>query len=184
MACRARLRASWPGPAAMNPKVFTPQNRDRCRRHFDRIVEAWKVHPWLSAINHMTFMSLSASGLSAGLERLPKRSLGLPELSLRFAVPKTDACASERPARLASRQSACPKAPPRFDRDFTRCVADLRRCHSRAIPTLDHARPDRSPASTPWIQGFQPEVGATFATWVIHPPSRTAPLLGFCLFRD
>lgn len=95
------MRAPWPGPAAIDPKVFTPQNRDRCHRHFDHIVEAWKVHPCLSAINHMTFMSLSASGLSAGLERLPKRSLGLPELSLRFAVPKTDACALERAGQLA-----------------------------------------------------------------------------------
>lgn len=59
-------------------------------RRFDHIVEAWKVHPRMSAINHMTFTSLSASGISAGLERLPERSLGLPELSLRLAVPRTD----------------------------------------------------------------------------------------------
>lgn len=180
---------SWPGPAAMDPKVLTPQNRDRCHRHFDHIVEAWKVHPCLSAINHMTVMSLSASGLSAGLERLPKRSVGLPELSLRLAVPKTNACALERAGQLAL-------SNPRARRHHLVSTgislaalkafrpADLRRLRGWAIPTLDHARPDRCPASTPWIQGFQPEVGATFATWVIHPPPRTAPLLGFCLFRD
>lgn len=168
----------------VDPKVARHGTGIVAMRHFDHIVEVWKLHPRLSAINHMTFTSLSTSGLSAGLERLPERSLGLPELSLRLAVPRTDAFASTRTFRLASERSACPEAPPRFDRDFARRVESLRFRHGWAIPTRDHARPERCPSSTPWIQGFQPEVGATSAARVVHPSRQTAPLLGFFLFRD
>lgn len=174
-----RLRTCRLGPVTRNPKVVRHGTGIVAMRRFDHIVEAWKVHPCPSAINHMTVMSFSASGISAGLERLPERSLGLPELSLRLAVPRTDAFASTRAVRLAPAQPACPGAPPRFDRDLARCVdrwfrAGLRRrgshhLRSRAIPTRDHARSDRCPTSTPWIQGFQPEVGTPSAVRVVHP---------------